>query len=1105
MRPDRLHRLHHSVVLLAACALWALHHPLSAQDAAPYDIVVRGGRVLDGSGNPWFAADIGIRDGRIVAVGQLGAAPAARVVDASGRYVAPGFIDIHSHADDGNADIGEATIRTNDPSRKSAPNVVSQGVTTVVVNHDGRSPWPIRDQRALLERQGVGPNVMLMVGHGTVRRRVMGDDFQRPATETEVSEMRALVRQALSEGAVGISAGLEYVPGRYSTTDEVVSLVEELVPSDGVYISHERSEGADPMWFWPSQDPPGPPTLQDAVLETIDIGRRTGAKVVASHIKAKGAHWWGSSGSVIQLIERARDEGVRVWADQYPYATSGSDGNTVLIPGWATSADARGPDAPGPAEVLRRNLDDPETAARIRRDITHEIRRRGGADRVVVLDYPRTEWVGKNLQEIADGRGVDPVQMAIDLQLEGDPDRRGGGRLRGFSMSEDDVEHYAAQPWVATASDGGIAVPEDGPVHPRYYGTFPRKIRHYALNAEALSLEAAIRSQTSLPARIMGLQDRGEIRVGHWADLVVFDLETISDRATVFEPHQHAEGIDHVLVNGAFVVEDGRILYATPGRVIAAGQTPTRASQPTAPDQTAEQVDEIFARWNTTETPGCAVGVRRTGQTVLERAYGMADLEHRIANTSGTLFEGGSLSKQFTAAAVVLLALEGALSLDDDVRTHIPEVPDYGHTITLKHLLTHTSGLRDWGSVAGISGWGRGQRTHDHDWVLDIVSRQSALNFVPGHEYSYSNTGYNLLAMVVSRVSGIPFARFSEERIFEPLGLGDTQWRDDYRRIVPGRSAAYRALDGGRAWEIDRPIEDVHGNGGILTTVADLGIWNAALEDGRLGGSEFVRMMHDQGRLNDGSEIVYASGLRVEESMGVPSVTHTGSTAGYRAFLARYPEQDLSVAMLCNASNVPTGSTGSSVARVYLGSAVSDRQAPDYEAASRPEDARRVGLYHDPVTGELRELEYRDGIVRDGSTPLLPLSEREFQVGTSDRRYVFDAGDGRVGFEVESWEYTHQRWEPVNPWSPGASALAEFAGTYHSADAETTYVVSADGGPLTVWQRPDESRTLEPTYRDTFRMGGSVVRFRRDASGRVEGLSLSLGRVYDMRFERVDP
>ena len=411
---------------------------ISAQDRGPFDLLIQGGRVLDGTGNPWFQADIGVRDGRIVAIGRLQGARADRVVDARGLYVSPGFIDIHSHADDGNRRIGGATIRTNQVERKAAPNVVSQGVTTVVVNHDGRSPWPISDQRSLLETQGVGPNVMMMVGHGTVRRQVMGDDFQRPTTPDEILQMRSLVRRALAEGAVGMSAGLEYVPGRWSTTDEVAELAEELVAYDAVYISHERSEGADPMWYWPSQDEPGPPTLQDAIMETIEIGRRSGARVVASHIKAKGAHYWGSSGSAIQLIQRARDEGVRIFADQYPYATSGSDGNTVLIPRWALTDPAGRPGSGAgsadenrrpPADVLRDNLADSETETMIRRDIAHEIRRRGGAERVMIMDYPDEDFIGKTLREVADLRGQsDMVQMAIDLQLEGDPDRRGGRR-----------------------------------------------------------------------------------------------------------------------------------------------------------------------------------------------------------------------------------------------------------------------------------------------------------------------------------------------------------------------------------------------------------------------------------------------------------------------------------------------------------------------------------------------------------------------------------------------------------------------------------------------------------------------------------------------------
>ena len=565
-------RFPHGLVALALIlgSLASATPHLTAQQAEHFDLLIRGGRILDGTGNPWFRADIGVRDGRIAALGALTGATADRVIDATGRYVSPGFIDIHSHADDGGSG-GRATIRNDSIHRKAAPNVVSQGATTVVVNQDGRSPWPIAEQRATLERQGVGPNVMMMVGHGTVRRMAMGDDFRRPSTAQETARMATLVRQALEEGAIGISAGLEYVPGRWSTTDELVALVAELAPYDGVYISHERAEGADPMWYLPSQHEGQPPTLQDAVAETIEIGRRTGVRVVASHIKAKGVGYWGQSASAIEMIQQARDEGVRVWADQYPYPTSGTDGRTVLIPRWATDDEdaASAADARPPADMLEMRLRDPETAALIRSDITHEIGRRGGVNRIVVFEHPNEEYVGKNLGELAAERGEDPIETAIALQLEGDRDQRGGGRFRGFSMSEDDVENYAGQPWVATASDGGIAWPGDGPVHPRFYGTFPRKIRHYALTAGALSLESAIRAQTSLPARIMGLADRGEVREGYWADLVVFDLETITDEATFTQPHQHSTGIDHVLVNGEFVVEGGRIVMALPGKVIA--------------------------------------------------------------------------------------------------------------------------------------------------------------------------------------------------------------------------------------------------------------------------------------------------------------------------------------------------------------------------------------------------------------------------------------------------------------------------------------------------------------------------------------------------------
>jgi N-acyl-D-amino-acid deacylase len=554
------------IAILLAVLLPVAVTSLPAQQQPPhFDLLIRDGRIMDGSGNPWFAADIGVNGDRIVAVGRLPGATAERVVDARGRMVVPGFIDIHSHADDNTGAVARY-LRSEDARRRSAPNLVAQGITTVVVNQDGRSPWPIATQRATLERLGVGPNTMLMVGHGEVRRQVMGSDVQRPATAEEVQRMRVLVRQALSEGAVGLSAGLEYVPGRWSTTDEVAAIAEELVPFDGVYISHQRSEGSDPMWYWPSRDAAGPPSLLDAVRETIEIGERSGARVVASHIKAKGAHYWGSGAAAIQLIEAARQRGVRVYADQYPYETSGTDGSTVLIPGWAFEA---GQNAGSFADRLQAVLTDEGRAADLRRDIAHEIMRRGGAERVVIFEHPDAEYVGRSLAWVAERHDLGPVDAAIHIQLHGDRQRRGGARIRGFSLSGLDADMYAARPWVATATDGGIALPTDGAsVHARLYGSFPRKIRHFALDHGIITLEDAIRSSTSLPAQIMGLKDRGVIREGAYADLVIFDIATIRDVATFEDPHQYPEGIDYVFVNGRAAVDRGRLTGELAGRIL---------------------------------------------------------------------------------------------------------------------------------------------------------------------------------------------------------------------------------------------------------------------------------------------------------------------------------------------------------------------------------------------------------------------------------------------------------------------------------------------------------------------------------------------------------
>lgn len=557
-------KLRYSVSYLLAILLIV---PATVQSQhSDYDVVIHGARVLDGTGNPWFRADLGLKDGRIASVGNLKHRNAKRVIDATGMYVAPGFIDIHSHSDAG---LFSAETKHN-------PNVVAQGVTTVVVNQDGRSPWPLSQQKAKYEQQGIGTNVVLLVGHGTVRARVMKDDYKRPATPAEIEEMKRLVKQGMEEGAFGLSAGLEYVPGRWSATEELVELVKVVVPYNGFYISHERSEGRDPMWKNAS-DPSSSVDLLQAVNETILIGEKSGATVVASHLKAKGATYWGSSYAAIRLIEDARARGVRIYVDQYPYPTSGSDGDTVLIPAWALAPPGR--ESAGQLDQPRRDsvgmfkqnltkrLLDPETRAKIRRDIEHEIDRRGGADNIVIYQFPHRTYIEKSVGDIARLRKEDPVDTAIWIQLNG-LDRPGGARMRGFSLSEIDIEYIMKHEYTATCSDGGTVAMNDGVPHPRFYGTFPRKIHRYAITKKTISLASAIRSMTSLPAQIIGLKDRGQIREGFWADIAIFDPAKIRDTATYVQPHQYPEGVPYVFVNGVVVVDGGKLTVKSPGKVL---------------------------------------------------------------------------------------------------------------------------------------------------------------------------------------------------------------------------------------------------------------------------------------------------------------------------------------------------------------------------------------------------------------------------------------------------------------------------------------------------------------------------------------------------------
>ncbi len=516
------------------------------------------------------------------------------------------------------------------------------------------------------------------------------------------------------------------------------------------------------------------------------------------------------------------------------------------------------------------------------------------------------------------------------------------------------------------------------------------------------------------------------------------------------------------------------------------------------------RIDSIFAPYAALDVPGCALGVSRHDSVILERAWGSADLEHSVAITPATIFEAGSVSKQFTAAAIFRLAQQGKLSLDSSVRKYLPELPAYTTPITLRHMIHHTSGLRDWGTVMAIAGWPRGTRTYTQAHVLEIVARQTALNFPVGAEYQYSNSNYNLLAMIAERVSGKTLAEFTRTEIFEPLGMTSTGWRDDYTRIVKGRAQGYSGT--GKQWRLDMPFENVYGNSSLLTTVGDLLKWSANFASHRVGGEDFVAMQLQPGKLSTGRPIAYAGGVVVGSAGGTLEIVHDGATAGYRAFLARYPDAGYSVAMLCNAGNVDARALGSSVVEVVV--PLWSRPKPaqsDQTGLILPDQNLTpiLGAYAHVRTDEPLNLVLEKGRLRiKEGPPLVAVSETHFTMPGGRTHLVFDAGpEGKRGrFRVWADGDTTE-YRPVGP-PVGSDRSADFAGEYYSAETDAKLFILAEKGEVIMFNRPTDRTALKPVYADGFiSPWGSVFRFTRK-NGKVDGFSVTSGRVRNLRFDK---
>ena len=528
-------------------------------------------------------------------------------------------------------------------------------------------------------------------------------------------------------------------------------------------------------------------------------------------------------------------------------------------------------------------------------------------------------------------------------------------------------------------------------------------------------------------------------------------------------------------------------------------------AQTALPDSTRIALNRVFASWTSTDGPGCAVGASRGGSPIFENGYGMANLELNAPITPASVFHVASVSKQFTAAAIMLLVRDGKLSLDDDIRKYVPEIRDLGQRITIRHLLTHTSGLRDqWDLLAMARGRFEEDRITEDD-VLEIMGRQKALNFTPGTEYLYSNTGYTLAGTIVKRVSGKSLREFADERIFKPLGMANTHFHDDFTMVVKGRAAGYaRGSDG--KWHVSLPNYDTYGATSLFTTVGDLLKWEANFDKPIVGDATLLRDMQVSATLTNGDSTAYGYGISTEVYRGARLVGHSGGDAGYRTYVGRFPQHGLALTVLCNAAPANPVALVRGVADVLLGSALSPVETfatSKTTTLSREQVARFAGVYVNPATGAPTLVTLRGDSLIVGRTTgpvLVPISENRFRV-TGQPVVLEFAADGKLMQHVNAWPAR----QPVTLTRDKAAQLTaaqlqQYAGTYYSEELGATYIVTATDTTLQLKTRMGPARFVRPVYGDTF-VGDYLISFTR-RGGKVDGMLMSSGRVRRVAFTK---
>ncbi len=808
---------------------------------AAYDLVIQGGRVVDGTGSPWYIADVGIQDGRIKKIGRIDKSSATIVIDAKGLVVAPGFIDMMGQS---------ATPMMEDP--KNAINLLTQGITTINAGEGGsaaplgkddggRQGWTTMSEYfALLEIQGLPINVVQTVGHTQVRRMVLGEEDRRPSAD-ELRQMQQLVREGMEAGAIGVSTALIYPPAVYAQTLEISALAKAAGEYGGGYFTHMRNEGDQ---------------LLEAIDEALDIGRAGKTPVHIFHLKTAGEQNWEKMPLAIARIQAARAAGEQVTADIYPYINNGLEIAAFIHPSHFGSG----------RDPLRRQLDDVD----LRKTIRNEMETTPGWenwyrnvsqdwDRVVIGQTNESRYktyLGQSIAKIANATNEDPWDTFFNLA-------KAGSFALPQSMTEANKVLAMQQNFVSFCTDVGPVSKDRSASHPRAFGSFPRLIARYVRELGAISLERAVAQASATAANAVFAYDRGRIAEGLAADLIVFDYEKIRDTATFAKPDSLSEGMKHVVVNGRLVLEDGKQTSERPGRVLRGpGYDPRKAPHAVS---TGEEVPALasfdrlmHAFMKEHRVPGAAIAVTDHGRLVYAKGFGYADLATFEKIEPESLFRIASVSKPVTSVSILQLVEQGKIGLDDkifEVLNYEAEIKAAGkdfdarlRDITIRHLLGHQGGWdRDLSFDAMFQSvrFARARNVpppaSSNDVILAML--RQPLDFGPGERYAYSNFGYCLLGRVIEKISGESYETYVQEHVLKPIGiesmrLGATRLEDrapdEVRYYQPGRSASVFQRDLGEdvpfpygAWH----LEAMDAHGGWIASAVDLAKFAAVFDN----------------------------------------------------------------------------------------------------------------------------------------------------------------------------------------------------------------------------------------------------------------------------------